>query len=39
MIKAGLIQNDGWKNIGGIEHHFSVDKGNPRVEVVLKEVN
>ena len=32
------IENDGWKNIAGFSDSFFVDKNNPRVEVVLKEV-
>ena len=33
-----VIENDGWKNIAGFSDSFFVDKNNPRVEVVLKEV-
>ena len=33
-----VIENDGWKNIAGFEDKFFIDKTNPRVEVVLKEV-
>lgn len=38
MIKAGIIENDGWNEISGFTHHFKVDKENPRVEVKIKEV-
>lgn len=37
MVKAGLIENDGWKQISKLVHHFEVDKNNPRVEIILNE--
>ena len=37
LIQAGVLQNDGWKQIRSIRHEFSVDKQRPRVEVELKE--
>ncbi|WP_268914069.1 RusA family crossover junction endodeoxyribonuclease [Lentilactobacillus sp. SPB1-3] len=36
MKQAGLIKNDGWKEIGNYYDEFSVDKDNPRVEVEIK---
>lgn len=38
LVVAGVIPNDGWKEIGRISHDFKVNKHNPRVEVELKEV-
>ncbi|WIF95148.1 hypothetical protein [Caminicella sporogenes] len=39
LVKAGVIENDGWKQIGKFENiDFKVDKYNPRIEVILKEV-
>lgn len=38
LVVAGVIKNDGWKQIGDISHKFKVDKDNPRVEVRIKEV-
>ena len=38
LVNAGIINNDGWKEIGDITHTFDVDKENPRVEVKIKEV-
>lgn len=38
LQEAGVIKNDGWKEIGDIHHYFYVDKENPRVEIELKEV-
>lgn len=37
LVSAGVLQNDGWRQIAGIEHRFSVDKQNPRVEIEMKE--
>lgn len=38
LVVAGVIENDGWKQIGDINHSFEVDKDNPRIEVIIKEV-
>lgn len=38
LVVAGVIKNDGWKEIGDISHKFKVDKNNPRVEVEITEV-
>ena len=38
LVAAGSIENDGWKQIGDINHKFKVDKHNPRVEVEIREV-
>ena len=35
MIKAGLIDNDGWNNIAGFVSYFYIDTGNPRIEVKI----
>ena len=32
LVAAGVIENDGWKQIGDISHKFKVDKHNPRVK-------
>ena len=37
LVKAGVLENDGWKHIGDITHRFEVDKEHPRVEVELIE--
>lgn len=39
LVAAGVIQNDGWANVGDIRHRFSVDKQDPRVEVRITEVS
>lgn len=38
LVKAGRLKNDGWKQNKGWTNHFKVDKDNPRVEIVIKEV-
>lgn len=35
MQVAGIIPNDGWKEIGDIKHEFYIDKDNQRIEVEL----
>ena len=38
LVEAGVIENDGWKQNGGWKNSFKVDKDNPRIEVIIKEV-
>lgn len=35
LVSMGILQNDGWANIGKINHSFSVDKNNPRIEITI----
>ena len=37
LVKAGVIENDGWKQIENFTHRFEVDKKNPRIEIELIE--
>ena len=37
LVTAGIIKNDGWKEINDITHTFIIDKENPRVEVEMTE--
>lgn len=39
LVKAGILENDGWAQIGNVTHLFEVDKGNPRIEVEIAEVD
>lgn len=46
LVIAGVLDNDGWKQIGDVTHRFEIDRKNPRIEVeieilvkALKEVN
>lgn len=38
LVKSGVLQNDGWKEIVGFSDRFKVDKENPRIEVKIREV-
>lgn len=35
MLQSGLIENDGWKQVGNFKDEFYVDKENPRVVIEL----
>jgi len=35
LVKAGVLANDGWAQIGNITNKFEVSKENPRVEVKI----
>lgn len=37
LVKAGVLKNDGWKQIGDVSHRFVIDKENPRIQVNIKE--
>lgn len=37
LVKEGVLQNDGWKNITGFNDGFYIDKDNPRIEVEIME--
>jgi len=38
LVKAGYLRNDGWADIVGFADDFTVNKGNPHIEVVIEEV-
>ena len=38
LVAAGTLINDNQKYVVGLVHRFFVDKENPRIEVVLREV-
>lgn len=38
LVKAGTIENDGWKEVDSFSFSFGVDKENPRIEITLEEV-
>ena len=38
LVRAHILQNDGWKEIVGFSDEFFVDAHNPRIEVEIKEV-
>lgn len=38
LVEAGVLPNDGWKQVKRIDHRFHIDKENPRIEVTIFEV-
>lgn len=38
LVNAAVLKNDGWKQIVGFSDRFEVDRENPRVEVIIREV-
>lgn len=36
LVKCGVLENDGWKNISGFSDEFFVDAKNPRIEVEIE---
>lgn len=38
LVNAAVLKDDGWKYITGFSDKFEVDKGNPRIEVLIREV-
>jgi len=42
LVMAGVLKNDGWKNVAGFIDLWFVDKENPRIELIItmiEEVN
>lgn len=38
LVSMKVLEDDGWKHITGFSDEFEVDEKNPRIEVVLREV-
>ena len=38
LVKSGVLAGDGWKHIAGFTDEFYIDKDNPRIEVIIREV-
>ncbi len=38
LVEAGVLEDDGWKHVVGFSDRFRVDKENPRIEVLIREV-
>lgn len=38
LVQTHVLQNDGWKEIEGFSDEFFVDADNPRIEVLIREV-
>lgn len=39
LVKANVLQNDGWKWIKGFDCDFDIDSKSPRIEITITEVN
>lgn len=39
LVRAGVLKNDGWREIVGFSDSFYVDPDNPRIEVLIREVD
>lgn len=38
LVSTGVLKDDGWKYVVGFSDRFEVDKDNPRIEVLIKEI-
>lgn len=38
LVNTGVLKDDGWKHVVGFSDRFEVDKSNPRIEVLIKEI-
>lgn len=38
LVQCGVLKDDGWRYVVGFYDRFEVDKKNPRIEVLIKEI-
>ena len=38
LVKAGVLRDDGWDYIDGFRDVFLLDRQNPRIEIIIKEI-
>lgn len=38
LVQCGVLKDDGWKYVVGFSDRFKVNKENPRIEVLIKEI-
>ena len=38
LVTEGILKNDGWGEVRDIKHSFYIDKDDPRINVILTEV-
>lgn len=38
LVSTGVLKDDGWKYVVGFSDRFDVNKTNPRIEVLIKEI-
>ena len=39
LQKCGVLSNDGWKDVINATFDFNVDRDNPRIEIVIEELD
>lgn len=39
LVQCGVLKDDGWKYVVGFSDRFEVDLDDPRIEVLIKEVD
>lgn len=39
LVDMHILAGDGWRHIAGFTDEFYVDKANPRIEVIIREVD
>lgn len=38
LVQSGRLKNDGWRDVKGFVDEFFVDADNPRIEVIIEEI-
>ena len=38
LVTAGILQDDGWKQVSSFTDNFEIDAVNPRIEVIISEI-
>lgn len=38
LVNDAVLSDDGWKHVVGFSDRFDVDKENPRIEVLIREI-
>ena len=38
LVQCGVLKDDGWKHVVGFSDRFEVDRENPRMEDLIKEI-
>ncbi len=38
LVQCGVLKDDGWRYVVGFSDRFEVDRENPRIEILIKEI-
>lgn len=38
LVNTGVLKDDGWKHVAGFSDRFEIDRENPRIEILIKEI-